>query len=159
MSAAGVLRAVPPTVWLIAAGGLAAWWIARKAVNVGGEVIDHVSEAVSNAVKDVPHTAHNVVSTMPPGTLPIPGVQPGVWLWDHAGQAINAVNGARDTVVGWFTSPDNALRNKLAGHTLEGNVWYGYDRTKAAKDAKAAANSQIAKDVQKYGGGYGGLTH
>jgi len=159
MSAAGMLRAVPPTVWLIAAGGLGLWWLSRKAANLGGEVIDHISDSVVNSVTHTPDAVVGTARAMPMGTFPIPGVQTGTWLWDHAGQAIDAVNGARDTVVGWFTSPDNALRNKLAGHTREGDVWYGYDRAAAAKNAKAAANSQIAQDIKKYGGGYGGLTH
>ncbi len=64
---------------------------------------------------------------------------------------VNAPSVTNQTLSRFGLKPKGNYRKK-------GAVWYGYDDNKAKREAQAAANSQIAKDIKQYGGGYGALT-
>lgn len=138
------LKRVPLPVWYgvaAVAGVGVAWYLAKKAASA-------VTEALDNGAIDITS----------PNNLAYKGTnQAGRWLFGW---------GEGDTLGGkiydWFHEEYDpnapAPAATLEGHTKSGSVWYGYDRQKANEAAWIAQNSQAARDVAKYGGGYGALT-
>lgn len=138
------IQRVPLPVWYglaVVVGGLAAWYAVKKTT---GAVVD----ALDKGALDV--TSENNLAYRATN-------QAGQWFF---GLDKNATIGTAlyDLLHDDYDPNAPAPAATLPGHTKSGGVWYGYDVAKAKEAAQAAANSQIAKDVQRYGGGYGALT-
>lgn len=144
------LKRIPLPVWygvaaLVGVG--AAYWLVKKATGVVGEVAANVGTALDNGAVDI--TSDN--------NLAYRGVNQGMrWFF---GMDKNATLGTAIYDLFHKEYDPNAVIPKIVPkYTKQGDVWLGYDRLKANEAAFAAANSQIAKDVATYGGGYGALT-
>lgn len=130
-----VLRAIPMPVWLGVAAAVGVWLAWRKMqapLASVGEAISDVAEAVAGVANDaVAVVANSAIVTDARNNDTLRG-------------AVDSRYGA-----GVVLTPKTKPKAK---------VHYGYDVAKSRVDAIKAAQSQIAKDVKKYGGGYGALT-
>lgn len=143
------LNKVPLPVLYTAAAMLGigiAWWLARRAISGVANVVDSVGGALDNG-------AANVAS---PNNLVYRGVN-GAGHWFFGLDENKTIGTAIYDAFHHEYDPNEGVPN-LAGHKKIGSTWYGYDTESSIANAVVAADSQIAKDIATYGGGYGALT-
>lgn len=143
------LSRVPLPVWYgVAAivGVGAAYWLAKQAVGVAEKVADNVGRALEDGAADVT-SSNNVIYKSVNGA--------GHWFFGMDKQ--DTIGTALYGLFHKEYDPNEGVPN-LAGHKKIGSTWYGYDTESSIANAVVAADSQIAKDIATYGGGYGALT-
>lgn len=164
---------VPLPVWYglaVVMGGLAAWYAVKKTTGVVVDALDKGALDVTSE-NNLAYRATNQAGRWFFGLDKNATIGTAIYDLLHdeydpnAPEPSKAPAKAKQPVLGYDAAKaaDLAVQaNKgvpaIAGHSKKGNVWYGYDVAKAKAAAQEAANSQIAKDVQRYGGGYGALT-
>lgn len=148
------LARVPMPVWYVLAGGVGLFLAYRAIKGTAGLVGQGVKSAV-NAVGGA--LDDGLINPASPNNALYRGVNQDLkWFG-----LIDKDQTLGTAIYDWLhpnqidpTAPVTAQ----IGYVKSGDVWYGYNRAAADEAARQAANSQIAKDVATYGGGYGSLT-